>query len=452
MKSRKITSKIIAIMLIIVLTGGYFYMKPLMPIITGYSAKNLSSGVFVAKRTQESVEANDLNFSFIKYVNNKINFEKKSAKSRFLWHTSKTTFINAYGSVLINDYTISDIQTRPYPVVKTIPENPDSIAWPMGNIISDSIPSGIDMQKLETAIEQAFIDTIPYKGTFAVMVVYKGQPIIEKYKEGFSSENRFLSWSIAKSFTNALVGIMVKEGKINIDAPAEIAEWSTGERHNITINNLMQMNSGLEWNENYGNSSDVNNMLHKFGDMAQFSYSKPLIQPIGSTWVYSSGAANIVSYLIRKAINNDTLYYAFPRQALFNKIGMCSAIFEVDASGTFVGSSYLYATMQDYARFGLLYLHNGNWLGEQILPQNWIEYSTTTAEGSKGQYGSFFWLNQSQTDYPDVPTDMYCCRGHNGQYIYIVPSKELVVVRTGFSKKGEFDYNEFLASICNSIE
>ena len=136
--------------------------------------------------------------------------------------------------MLINDYTLSDIQTRPYPVVKIIPENPDTIPWPMGNIISDSLPSGIDMQKLETCIEQAFIDTIPYKGTFAVMVVYKGQPIIEKYKEGFSSENRFLSWSMAKSFTNALVGIMVKEGKINIDAPAEIAEWSTGERHNIT--------------------------------------------------------------------------------------------------------------------------------------------------------------------------------------------------------------------------
>ena len=131
---------------------------------------------------------------------------------------------------------------------------------------------------------------------------------------------------------------------------------------------------------------------------------------------------------------------------------MHSAIWEIDASGTFVGSSYIYATMRDYARFGLLYLNNGNWMGEQILPENWVEYTCSEANGSKGQYGAYFWLNKSGKDYPDVPRDMYCCRGHDGQYIYIIPSKELVVVRTGFSKKGMFDYNGFLAGIVNAVE
>ncbi len=446
-------TKRIVITAIIVTIGAsvYFYMNPLLPIITGYSAKNLSSGIFVANRTQESMEAADLNFSFIKYVRNKVDTEKKTVKSRFLWHTSKTSFVNGYGSVLVNDYSPGEIQSRPYPVVAVYPQNPDTIPWPMGNVVADTIPEGIDMEKLNIALEQAFADTIPYKGTFAVKVVYKGQPVAEKYIEGMSPDIRFLSWSMAKSFTNALLGTLVNDKLIDIYVPVDIPQWANDDRREITMNNLMQMNSGLEWNEDYGNSSDVNNMLHKVGDMAKFTYEKPLEQTPGTNWVYSSGSTNIVSYIIRKTIGNDAEYLAYPRTKLFNKIGMRSAIFEVDASGTFVGSSYLYATMSDYARFGLLYLNKGNWLGEQILPEGWVDYSTTVAKGSDGQYGAFFWLNTEGTDYPDVPRDMFCCRGHDGQYIYIIPSKDLVVVRTGFSKKGEFDLNGFLAGIVNTI-
>ncbi|MDA3817995.1 MAG: serine hydrolase [Prolixibacteraceae bacterium] len=444
--------RIILIGVVAILLGGYFYMSPLLPIITGYAAKNLSSGVFVANRLQESMENTDLNFSFIKHTSNKVEFEKKKVKSRFLWHSSATTYIEGFGNVLINDFTEKEITERPYKIVPPKPENPDTIDWPMGNVIADTIPSDINMKQLSLAMEQAFADTIPYKGTFAVMVTYKGQPVAEKYAEGLSPDNRFLSWSMAKSFTNALTGILVKEGKLDIDQPADIEAWQNDERRNITINNLMHMNSGLEWNEDYGNSSDVNNMLHKEGNMAKFTYSKPLEFTPDSVFEYSSGATNIVCYLIRKSIGNDADYYAFPREALFNKIGMRNAIFEVDASGTFVGSSYLYTTMRDYTRFGLLYLNNGNWQGEQILPEDWVEYSTTTANGSEGEYGAFFWLNKAGTDYPDVPRDMYCCRGHDGQFIYIIPSKDLVIVRTGFSKNGEFDQNGFIAGIVNAVK
>lgn len=443
---------ILVVFILLVLLGGFLYLNPLMPIITGYAAKNMSSALFVGNRTQESMEATDLNFSFIRFVKNSVKPRNKSVRSRFLWHTSRTTFVNGYGSILVNDYPVSDIQARPYPIVPVLPEQPDTIAWPMGDLIADTIPSGINMQKLSLAMEQAFTDTIPYKGTFAVMVVYQGQPVAEKYAEEFGPENRFLSWSMAKSFTNTLTGILVKEGKLDIYAPARVDEWKNDERSSISIHNLMQMNSGLEWNEEYGNSSDVNNMLHKEGDMARFASSKPLEYSPGSVFEYSSGSTNIVSYLLRKTIGNDVEYYAFPREKLFNKIGMRSAIFEVDASGTFVGSSYLYASLRDYARFGLLYLNNGNWLGEQILPEDWVRYTTTAATGSDGTYGAFFWLNKSGTDHPDVPRDMYCCRGHDGQFIYIIPSKELVIVRTGFSKKGEFDQNGFVAAIVDALQ
>jgi hypothetical protein len=445
--------KYIPLIVLAIIIGGYIYMDPLLPIITGYSAKNLASGVFVAGRTQESMEATDLNFSFIKFNRNKIDWENKTVKSRFLWGTSKAIMVDdGYGCSLVNDYKPEEMKGHPYPKVDILPKNPDTIPWPMGDVIADTIPREVDMEKLNTVLDEAFADTVPSKGTFAVMVVYKGQPVAERYKDGFSPENKFLSWSMAKSFTNAVVGIMVKDNLIDIHKPLGFEEWENDERKHITLNNLMHMNSGLAWNEDYGNNSDVNIMLHKIGDMGQYTLEKYYEYPADSVWKYSSGSTNIVCKYLRQVIGNDAVYYALPRKKLFNAIGMRSAVWEVDASGTFVGSSYLYATMRDYARFGLLFLNNGNWLGEHILPEGWVDYVRTEANGSEGQYGAFFWMNLSGKDYPDVPRDMYCCRGHDGQYIYIIPSKELVVVRTGFSKKGEFDYNKFLSGIVESID
>lgn len=444
-------SVIVAIILVLAL-GVYLYMNPLLPIITGYAAKNLASGVFVAGRSQQSMEDNDLNFSFIKFVKNKIDFENGLVKSSFLWHTSKAVYIENYGCVLVNDAEIDEIKNRNYPEVEILPQNPDTIAWPMGDLVADTLPAGINTTLLNESLNLAFADTLPFKGTFAVTVVYKGQLIAEKYRNDFKNNTKFLSWSMAKSFTNALVGIMVSDDKIDIDQALNIDEWQSDDRKNITLNHLMHMTSGLEWNEDYGNNSDVNIMLHKVGDMGQYTLEKPLESAPNTKWLYSSGSTNLVSKYLRQTISNDKLYYQLPRQELFNKIGMCSAIWEVDASGTFAGSSYIYATMRDYARFGLLYLNNGNWQGEQVLPEGWVEYSYQEAPGSEGKYGAFFYINKAGTDYPDAPRDMFYCRGHDGQYIYIIPSKELIVVRTGFSKKGDFDYNKFLAGIIKSID
>lgn len=444
--------RVIIAVIVVILFGGYLYMNPLLPIITGYAAKNLSSGVFVAGRNQESLEANDLNFSFIKFVKNKVDYENTEVTSRFLWHKSKSVLVDGYGCTLVSDATAEEITSRPYPAVSVSNIGTDTIPWPMGDLIADTIPSGIDMTQLDFALDMAFVDTIPHKGTFAVTIVYKNQLVAERYRSDFKPQNKFLSWSMAKSFTNAMVGLMVKDGKIDIDQPLNLEEWQDDNRKNITINNLMHMNSGLEWNEDYGNNSDVNIMLHKVGDMGQYAIDKSYQYPADSVWYYSSGTTNIVCLMLRRTFASDEEYYQFPKQALFDKIGMHSAVWETDASGTFVGSSYLYATMRDYARFGLLYMNDGNWLGEQVLPEGWVEYSTTEAKGSDGEYGAFFWLNLKGKNYPDVPYDMFSCQGHDGQYIYVIPSKDLVVVRTGFSKHGEFDNNEFLASIVNCIK
>ncbi|MGQ8338143.1 serine hydrolase domain-containing protein [Sunxiuqinia sp. A32] len=442
--------RIIISLVIIILTGAVYYLNLLMPIITGYAAKNLASGVFVAGRTQISMESEDLNFSVIKLAENTVDAEAHTVTSRFLWGESTAVYVNGYGCTLVKDFTAQDILGRDYPEVTTFPENPDTIPWPMGSLISDSVPSGINMDQLEKSLKQAMADTIPYKGTFALMVVYKGQPVAEVYRDDFSSKNRFLSWSMAKSFTNALVGLKVKSGDIDINKPVEITEWENDERRNITWNNLLHMNSGLEWNESYGNLSDVTVMLHKVGDMGAYTAEKDVAYPPDSVWSYSSGTTNLVCKLLRNTFEDDQEFYKYPREALFNKIGMKSAVFEMDASGTFVGSSYLYASMRDFARFGMLYLNNGIWEGEQILPEGWVEYTTQIAKGSKGQYGAFFWLNRSG-DLPDAPEDTFLCRGHDGQFIVIIPSKDLVIVRTGYSKKGEFDLNGLVKGIVDSV-
>jgi hypothetical protein len=154
----------------------------------------------------------------------------------------------------------------------------------------------------------------------------------------------------------------------------------------------------------------------------------------------------VISEIIRRTIGNNQEYWNFPRKALFNKIGMRSAVLETDASGNFVGSSYCFATPRDWARFGLLYLQNGTWQGKQILPKGWVKYVTTPARKSHDQYGAQFWLNKGTQEIKGYP-DIYYCDGFHGQRVFIIPSKDLVIVRMGLNSKGQFDFNKFVTSI-----
>jgi len=441
--------QIASVILIVTLGSGLYYVHTLTPIITGYAAKNLASGIFVGNRTQESVENTDLNFSLIRFTHNTVDYKKKEVVSHFLWASSKAIYLEGFGCTLVCGADEATIRHRPYTRVPLPAVNPDTIAWPAGDKMA-VLPVGVNMEKLNKALTRSFADSVGSKGTFAVAVAYKNQLIAEKYRDGFSAKNLFLSWSMAKSFTHALVGILVKKGMLDITKQVDISDWKKDKRAGITLTNLMHMNSGLSWNESYGNLSDVTLMLHEWADMAAYTYRKQLVVPPDSVWVYNSGATNIVSYLIRKRMANDAAYYAFPRRELFNPTGMRSAVFETDASGTFAGSSYVYATLRDYVRFGLLYLNKGNWLGKQILPKGWTDNAVKPAQGSGGEYGSFFWLNLSG-DYPGVPRDLFMCCGHDGQYIYIIPSLQLVVVRTGFSKNDDFDPQKFLTSVVESL-
>lgn len=443
-----ISTFIMAIILLVV----FLYLNSLMPIITGYAAKNLCSDVFISGRQPEKIEAIDLNFSFVRFTKNRIDYKEKSVVSRFLWARSKAIYRDGFGVTLIRGISEKRLRMGLYPEEK--PEYiQDSLRWPLGNIIPDSVPAGIDKNAI-SLISRELIDSNAYNGNaFAFMVVHKGIPVVEAYKPDFTCETRFLSWSMAKSFLNTFVGVMVKDCRMDINKAAAIDEWKDDDRSRITLNDLMQMQSGLKWNENYGNRSDVTVMLHCKKDMSRFAYEMPDEFPAGTKWYYSSGSANIVSHLIRKEFGSDSAYYDFAHDSLFEKIGIEDAVFEVDPQGIFVGSSYLYLTARDYARFGMLYQNDGIFNGKRLLPHGWIKYTTTPASCSGGVYGSLFWLNKSKR-YSSAPDDMYSCEGHDGQRIFILPSKELIVVVLGCSptSKGGMNFDALLRDILGTVK
>ena len=422
--------------------GGCLYLNTLMPIITGYAAKNLASAVFVSGRDASDVEALDLHFSFIKFNRNKVDYEHKTVTSRFLWAASTAAYREGYGVTLLRGKDREAFLSQEYPL-------------PADTLRPEALPAGdpVTVAGLEP-IARALVDERAYNGTpFAFVVLHKGAVVAERYRQGITPGTQLLSWSMAKSFTNAIAGIMAGDSLVSVCAPLDIPEWQGDGRRDITLKDLMQMQSGLEWNEDYGNRSDVNLMLHRETDMGLFALSKPLEYEPGTHWYYSSGSTNIVMRYLRGKFASDGEFLSYLRDRLFTPLGIVSPTFEPDMSGTPVGSSYLYVTARDFARFGQLFLDDGCVGGRRILPEGWVEWTTAPASDSKGGYGAFFWLNRNKAC-PDAPEDMFSCQGHDGQAIYIIPSKDLVVVVLGYSPKPDrvVDFNRLLKDVISAVE
>ena len=432
--------RIIGALLIAAIIGGCIYLNSLMPIITGYAAKNLASAVFVSGRDAKEVEALDLKFSFIRFNRNKVDYENKTVTSRFLWGKSTAVYRDGYGVTLLRGATVDELRQHAYPLpTETAPSKPIALG--------DSATRA----RLEP-IAKALVDDRTYNGhPFAFMALHKGKVVAERYDRGIGPDTKLLSWSMAKSFTSALTGVMAGDGLVDINAPVDIAEWQNDGRKNITLNDLLQMQSGLEWDEDYGARSDVNLMLHREQDMGLYALSKPFAYEPGTHWYYSSGTTNIVMRYLRSRFSSDEVFLDYIRTRLFAPLGIRNAVFEQDMSGTPVGSSYIYITAADYARFGQMYLDDGCVDSLRVLPQGWAEYTAKPASDSKGGYGAFFWLNQGK-ELPDVPQDMFYCKGHDGQRIFVIPSKDLVVVVLGYSSKDHaIDFNALLKDIIDNL-
>ena len=416
---------------------------PKLNILAGYSAKNTASSVFLGERSLSFTDTTDNNFSPVNLATNAIDKEKKTANSSvFGLLTRKSIIREGLGSVLTLDKKDEKSNYKTPKRRKTVN---DTIPYPYGNgSHKDSVFESIDYKKLNETVNSIF----GIRKTRAVLVLYKGQIIAEKYSEGFTKNSRILGWSMTKSIMSTVFGILEHQQKINIQDKAPVESWQNDARKEITIHNLLQMNSGLEWDENYDEISDATKMLFLERDMTKVQEEKPLIGKPNETWNYSSGTSNLLSGILRDQFNNHQSYLDFWYTNLIDKIGMNSMILESDLAGNYVASSYAWATARDWGKFGLLYLHNGAWNGEELFTKEWVDYVTTPTPTSNGSYGAQFWLN-TEKQLKDVSQNMYFADGYQGQRVYILPDEDLVIVRFGLSW---FEENEFLKGIIQSIQ
>lgn len=332
--------------------------------------------------------------------------------------------------------------------------------WPLGEggVATEPAP------RLLAAIDEAFGEVDPpdsgrIRQTKAVLIVQDGRLIAERYAPGYGPSTPMLSWSMAKSVLAAVVAVAIGDGRLALHQTAPVPEWAAPRdpRHAITIDQLLRMSSGLHFDETYGAVNDVSRMLFTTRDTGAFAAGFDLAAAPDSVWSYSSGTANILARILRDSFGGDLpalMRYADER--LFDPVGITSAFFEADASGTPIGSSFVFMTARDWARFGELHRLDGVWNGRSVLPEGWVGYVTTpTPAAPQGSYGAHWWLNSgdpadpSRRPWPMLPRDAYSARGHSGQYVLVVPSEKLVVVRLGLSFPD--DGNEGAAELAAAV-
>lgn len=316
-----------------------------------------------------------------------------------------------------------------------LPAQPPDVPWPTVEWPESALDDAVDAPRIESVAATAFASPAPasHGETFAWLIVHRGRIVFERYAEGRGPDETFISWSMAKSILHSLVGVLVGEGRLDVGAPAPVAAWQhRGDpRAAITLDHMLRMVDGLDFVEEYeaGRRSDVIEMLFESGkeDVAAYAAARPLAHRPGTWWNYSSGTSNVVAAIVGGEVGGGrAAMEAFMRRVLFDRIGMKSATARFDAAGTFIGSSYVFATARDFARFGLLYLRDGCWDGEPVLPPGWVDHARTVTPASAGWYGAHWWHSLCDEG-------VFTANGFNGQYIVVDPRRDLVLVRLGSS-------------------
>ena len=418
--------------------AGWLYLAPpdLIRVASGYTAKIVCSNVFLAGRDAREVLEVDVQapgHPILGYLSVDVDESAGTVKAALLGLFGTGWAVDRHGLGCASAPS-GDIAS-----VAGLSATPGSDAarpglWPAGDMVQPS-------QALEI---RAILDdeALVGPGMRAVVVVKDGRIVGERYGEGFDASTPLLGWSMTKTVNAAIVGTLVREGQLSLDQAALFPGW-TDERAQVKLSDLMGMQSGLVFNEEYGDVADVTRMLYLEPDMAGFASSKPLAGPPGTVFNYSSGTAVLLARLWQDTLGEPQAALDWPREALFDPLGMESAVMETDASGTFVGSSYLYATARDWARFGLFMLGDGTADGRRVLPEGFLDWMRQPASASKGEYGNGqLWLHGPEAGTPegqhpddgfDLPDDAVWALGHDGQSMAMIPSKGLVVLRMGLT-------------------
>lgn len=430
-------------MFLSLLIGAVYYIGQVLTLGAAYKAKLLCTNTFYAGREPNEVLREDLS-GLERYIHASTDYLAKKVTSQFPGiPEQEAIYLENIGCVVLAGMKEKDLRLHAQVWNPPHPIFPNSINLPWDDPVQPA--PEFDSQNLTAAIQREFAepDTGNSRRTRAVLVVFNRHLIAERYAPGISMDTPLQGWSMTKSFINALVGILVKQDKLSLEQKTLLPEWSgkNDPRSEITLDQMLRMSSGLEFNETAGTLvSDLTTMLMLEPDASAYALAKPLRHPPDTRWHYSSGTTNIITRIIRKAAGGSTSdVISLMQNELFNPLVINRAIIEPDAAGNLIGSSFMYATAREWAAFGQLFLQDGKWNGQRILPEGWVQYSATpTPSSEKGQYGAHFWTNggsESNPDnrpFPKLPGDLFYAAGYKGQRVIIIPSHNLVIVRLGW--------------------
>ncbi|MGO9930467.1 MAG: serine hydrolase domain-containing protein [Steroidobacteraceae bacterium] len=428
----KILRRSAAALVVLLLVATLFaWLKPpgLLRVGAGYSAKIVCSNVFLAGRDPAEILRVDVQapgIALLRLMRVSVDRERGVVRAGFLGFIGDGVAIArpGKGCTVVPDGKLPPAAAgeaaRIQPQVESAA--PADSLWPDGGAVQTK--ASIDRILAE--------DELAGPGARAIVVVDHGRIVAERYAGGFTARTPLLGWSMTKTVTAGLIGMLVLDGKLALD---QAGFWPAGPndgRDRIRLKDLLAMSSGLAFNENYGAVSDVTSMLYLQPDMAAFAREKPLAHPVGAVWSYSSGTALILSRILQDAAGADAGRFAAER--LFKPLGMSSATIESDEHGTLVGSSYMYATARDWAKYAQFLLQEGHWQGQALLPSGYVAMMATPVAASGGEYGQGqMWLWGSADAAFGIPPDTFWFSGHDGQSIAVIPSRQLIIVRLGLT-------------------
>jgi CubicO group peptidase (beta-lactamase class C family) len=418
---------------LVLLVALLLWLKPpaLLRIGSNYTAKIVCSNVFLAERDADEVLRDDVQapgISILRYMKVSVDRDAHVVRAGFFGFIGNGVAVArpGVGCTVVPDGNVNFAKAVAPSSAAATPkaEGPSQSAQP-----AQAWPDG------ETAAENTQVekiiadDKLAGPGMRAVVVIDHGHLVAERYGAGFSPRTPLLGWSMSKTVMAAVIGMLVKDGKLTLD---QTGFWPAGDpRANIRIADLLAMSSGLHFNESYGAVSDVTSMLYLQSDMAAFAHDQPLEHPVGEAWSYSSGTAVLLSRIMQDAAGPNSADF-IPRR-LFQPLGMNSATMEADEHGTLVGSSYMYANAHDWARYGQFLAQDGVWKDQRMLPEGYVAMMATPVKASGGEYGmGQTWLFTAN-EAVGIPADTFYLSGHDGQTVAVIRSRQLVIVRLGLT-------------------
>ena len=434
------------------------------PAVSGYAAKILGSGHFVSGRSVERILHEDLEpvFPFPGLLRWTADDEAGELRCNLLGMGFRQARLRPGLGCPLDPVEGASPLDRLGALPVRGPLRDDPRPWPAGDALPPlPWPAEVDRARLEATVASAFDEQDPLHPirTRAVLVTWKDRILAERYASDIHRHTALVGWSMSKSVTAALVGVAVRRGLMTVADPILHPAWSAPDdpRRSITVEHCLHMSSGLAFDESYGlPPTDVTRLLFLADDPADFAARKALLHLPGRRFSYSTATTKLLCFALQRAVGpsaRDGL--SFPREALFEPLGMRSAVFECSSGGRLMGGSFVWASARDWARFGLLHLHDGVWAGRRILPEGWVDASTRPASSAPtGNYGYQCWLNRGRgsagTDrpYPALPPDTVFFQGHEGQQVALIPSAELLVLRLGATHPSKrWDRGAFTAAV-----